>query len=78
MRIFKKPFGFGPGLKRKNNIPDGLAEMELYRDRCVMVDDGVQMDELGIDLREELPIYIGNFIDRDQPPYKSINLEVSP
>ena len=24
MRIFKKPFGFGRGLKRKNNIPDGL------------------------------------------------------
>ncbi len=68
------PIGFG----KSNNIPDGLAEMELYRSRCVMVDDGVQMDGLGIDLREELPIYIGNFIDRDQPPYKSINLEVSP
>ncbi len=67
------PIGFG----KSNNIPDGLAEMELYRDRCVMVDKEVPMDELGIDLREERPIYIGKFIDRDQPPYKSIQLEES-
>ena len=65
------PIGFG----KSNNIEDGLAEMELYRERCVLADNGVPMDELGIDLREERPIYIGNFINRDQPPYKAIKLE---
>jgi 2-oxoglutarate ferredoxin oxidoreductase subunit beta len=65
------PIGFG----KSNNIEDGLAEMELYRERCVMADGNVSIEELGIDLREEQPIYIGNFINRDQPPYRSIQLE---
>ena len=65
------PIGFG----KSNNIEDALEEMNLYRDRCVMKDSEVRMDELGIDLREERPIYIGTFIDRDQPPYQSIQLE---
>jgi 2-oxoglutarate ferredoxin oxidoreductase subunit beta len=65
------PIGFG----KSNNIEDALEEMNLYRDRCVMKDSEVRMDELGIDLREERPIYIGAFIDRDQPPYQSIQLE---
>ena len=67
------PVGFG----KSNNIEDGLQEMELYRERCVMIADGVLMDDLGIDLREEQPIYIGNFINRYQPPYTPIQLETS-
>jgi len=65
------PIGFG----RANNIADGLEEMELYRERCVMA-DGVPLEQLGIDLREERPIYVGTFVDRDQPPYQPIQLEV--
>ncbi|MFQ5614875.1 MAG: thiamine pyrophosphate-dependent enzyme [Anaerolineales bacterium] len=43
------PVGFG----KSNNIDDGLEEMVLYRERCVLVQDGrVSMDELGIDLRK--------------------------
>lgn len=64
------PVGFG----KSNNIDEGVDEMELYRSRCVLA-DGVPMEQLGIDLREERPIYIGNFIDRDQPPYKPVRLE---
>jgi 2-oxoglutarate ferredoxin oxidoreductase subunit beta len=65
------PIGFG----RANSIADGLEEMELYRERCVMA-DGIPLDQLSIDLREERPIYVGTFVDRDQPPYKPVELEV--
>jgi 2-oxoglutarate ferredoxin oxidoreductase subunit beta len=64
------PVGFG----KSNNIEDGLEEMELYRERCVMA-DGISLEDVGIDLREDRPIYIGAFIDRDQPPYTPIRLE---
>jgi 2-oxoglutarate ferredoxin oxidoreductase subunit beta len=68
------PIGFG----KSNNIEDALEEMNLYRDRCVIKNDIVsieELEELTIDLREESPIYIGAFINRDQPAYKSIRLE---
>lgn len=64
------PIGFG----KYNSIEDGLEEMLLYQDRCEIRDD-VPMDELGIDLREQHPIYIGRFIDRDLPPYRPVKLE---
>ena len=64
------PVGFG----KSNNIDEGLDEMKLYRARCIL-DDRVPMDQLGIDLREDRPIYIGNFIDRNQPSYTPIRLE---
>jgi 2-oxoglutarate ferredoxin oxidoreductase subunit beta len=65
------PVGFG----KSNNIDDGLEEMELYRERCVMADGDISMEDLGIDLREEQPIYIGNFINRNYPPYRPVQLE---
>jgi 2-oxoglutarate ferredoxin oxidoreductase subunit beta len=64
------PVGFG----KSNGIEDGLEEMELYRDRCVM-NGRASLEKAGIDLREERPIYIGNFVNRDQPPYTPIYLE---
>ncbi len=66
------PVGFG----KSNNIDEGLDEMELYRERCVL-GDGVSIEELGIDLREERPIYIGNFINRQQSPYTPVRLETA-
>lgn len=66
------PIGFG----KANNIEDGLEEMELYRDRCVLVRNGeVGAEELEIDLREDRPIYVGKFMDRDRPAYKPIELD---
>ena len=63
------PVGFG----KSNNIEDGLQEMKIYRQRCVLSHDGdVRAEELGIDLREEQPIYIGRFIDRDLPAYQPV------
>jgi 2-oxoglutarate ferredoxin oxidoreductase subunit beta len=67
------PIGFG----KSNNIPEGLDEMELYRDRSV-VDPNVDMWDLEIDLREDRPIYVGRMIDRDRPIYQSIDLEAAP
>ena len=50
--------------------------MELYRQRSVLVKDGdVRADEMCIDLREEHPIFVGRFIDRDRPPYAPVTLE---
>lgn len=67
------PVGFG----KSNQIDDGLEEMRLYRERCVLVRDGdVRADDLGIDLREAKPIYIGKFLDRDRPAYRPIRLDV--
>jgi 2-oxoglutarate ferredoxin oxidoreductase subunit beta len=69
------PVGFG----KSNSILDGMEEMELYRQRCVLVQDGdVRADELAIDLREDQPIFIGEFIDRDRPPYQPVFLEAQP
>lgn len=63
------PIGFG----KSNNISDGLEEMELYRDRCVMAREGdVHAEELEIDLREDKPILIGKFIDRNRPPFRPV------
>jgi 2-oxoglutarate ferredoxin oxidoreductase subunit beta len=68
------PVGFG----KSNNINNGLEEMELYRSRCELVRDGdVRADELVIDLREEQPIMIGKFIDRDRQPYKPAQLKAA-
>jgi len=65
------PIGFG----KSNNIDEGLDEMELYRDRCVLVQDDVDPEEFGIDLRQEKPIYVGNFLNRDSPVYKPVIIE---
>ena len=32
----------------------------------------VPLDELTIDLGEDAPIHVGNFIDRDAPPYAPV------
>jgi 2-oxoglutarate ferredoxin oxidoreductase subunit beta len=59
------PIGFG----KSNQMSEGLDEMLLYRDRCVVSQD-VALAEVGIDLEEDRPIYVGRFLDRDQDAYK--------
>ncbi len=61
------PVGFG----KSNAILDGLEELQLYRKRCVLARD-IPMDGLEIDLREDRPIYIGNFVNRDKPAYAPV------
>jgi 2-oxoglutarate ferredoxin oxidoreductase subunit beta len=63
------PVGFG----RSNSIEDGLEEMELYKERCEIFRQGeVGTDELDIDLREDRPIYVGRFVDRDRAEYQPV------
>ena len=64
------PVGYG----KSNNFEDGLDEIKFYRERCEAGDD-IPLDELGIDLTEDRPIYVGTFVDRDAPPYKAVKLE---
>lgn len=64
------PIGFG----KSNNINEGLDEMRLYRERCV-VDPEVDIRLLEIDLREERPIYVGRMVDRELRAYQPVRLE---
>ena len=65
------PVGFG----KTNGIEDGLEEMELYRQRSVVVNDGdVTADELYIDLREDYPVYVGTFLDGERPAYRPVEI----
>ena len=65
------PIGFG----KSNRIEDGLEEMELYRQRCVLTRDGdVRAEDLDIDLREDQPIYVGRFVDRDREAYRPVKM----
>lgn len=67
------PIGFG----KSNAIPDGLEEMDLYRDRCIYLNQGdpIDLETLNIDLREDKPIYVGTFVKRDKPAFKPVQLE---
>jgi hypothetical protein len=50
--------------------------MELYRRRSVLVRDGdVRAEQLSIDLREDYPIYVGKFVDRDRPAYQPVRVD---
>ena len=65
------PVGFG----RSNKLPEAIDELELYRERCEIA-EGVSLDQLGIDLHGDQPIYVGRFVDREAPPFQPIKLEV--
>jgi 2-oxoglutarate ferredoxin oxidoreductase subunit beta len=64
------PIGFG----RSNQLANAIDEIELYRRRCELA-DGVGLDQLGIDLHGDQPIYVGRFVDRSLPPFAPIHLE---
>lgn len=61
------PVGYG----KSNALLEGLDEMLLYKDRCEM-GSGLPLEELGIDLREDRPIYVGRFVDRERPAYAPV------
>jgi 2-oxoglutarate ferredoxin oxidoreductase subunit beta len=63
------PTNFG----RANDLVDGMAEMEVYRQRCRIADHLPPFDELDIDLvNEERPIVVGNFVDAPRNPYRPV------
>ncbi|HET6447014.1 MAG TPA: thiamine pyrophosphate-dependent enzyme [candidate division Zixibacteria bacterium] len=67
------PIGFG----KSNSIDSGSDEMELYRSRCELVHDDIHQEEFAIDLREDKPIYVGNFLNRDNPVFQPVSLQPS-
>jgi 2-oxoglutarate ferredoxin oxidoreductase subunit beta len=59
------PVGFGS----PNDIGDGLEEVQLYRERCV-VDHKAHLPDLEIDLlRKDTPFVVGNFVDIERKPF---------
>ncbi|MFQ5878989.1 MAG: thiamine pyrophosphate-dependent enzyme [Dehalococcoidia bacterium] len=58
------PVSFG----KSNDIGEGVDEMWFYRRQSV-VDDGAPVESLGISMRKEAPLVVGNFVDRERPPY---------
>jgi 2-oxoglutarate ferredoxin oxidoreductase subunit beta len=65
------PVGFG----RPNDIEDGVEEMRLYRRRSVLVyrvPEEVPWEALEVDLREERPIYVGRFVDREREVFRPV------
>lgn len=60
------PTSFG----RRNNLGEGIQEMEKYRERCVVAHDADPAD-VEIDLtRDDSPIVVGNFYDVDREPFR--------
>ncbi|MEJ2010752.1 MAG: thiamine pyrophosphate-dependent enzyme [Anaerolineales bacterium] len=64
------PIGFG----RLNHLADAIDEIKLYRERCEIA-KGVELEQLGIDLHGDQPIYVGRFVDRNAPCYEPVRLE---
>ncbi len=58
------PVGYG----KSNDIGEGLDEMQLYREHCV-IEDGAPVDALEIDLKSDAPIVLGTFADTERRPY---------
>jgi len=59
------PVGFG----HPNDIGEGMEEVWLYRERCI-VDHGANLADLEIDLRrKDAPFVMGNFVDIERAPF---------
>jgi len=61
------PIGFG----RPNDLGEGLDEMHLYREGCV-VNHGADLLQTNIDLRQKEPIVLGNFVDIESTPFTTV------
>ncbi len=58
------PIGFG----RPNDLGEGLDEMHLYQEECI-VDDNADLQDCSIDLRSHKPLVLGNFVDIERATY---------
>jgi len=64
------PVGFG----KVNDVGEGVEEMWLYRRQCIVRHDA-PLEELDIRLEKNHPIVVGNFVDRERPPYTPVGRE---
>jgi 2-oxoglutarate ferredoxin oxidoreductase subunit beta len=58
------PTSFG----RPNDLGMGLDEMKWYRENSV-VDPQVDLGEIGISMKKDSKIVVGNFVDRERPTF---------
>jgi len=61
------PVSFG----KSNEIGEGIDEMWMYRKQAV-VDHQAPLESLDIDMKKDSPIIVGNFVDRERPPFRPI------
>ncbi len=61
------PIGFG----RPNDLGEGLDEMHLYQEECIVNHDA-DLREATIDLRQKEPIVLGNFVDIERTPFTTV------
>lgn len=63
------PTNFG----RANELGDGMAELEVYRQRCRIAEGLPAYDDLDIDLTDETrPIMVGDFVDIERAPFRPV------
>lgn len=63
------PTNFG----RANDLGDGMAELDMYRERCVIAEGLPAFDDLDIDLVDESrPILVGDFVDVERTPFRPV------
>ncbi len=58
------PIGFG----RKNRFADAMDEMGHFREGAI-VDHDADLREVGVTMRRDDPIVVGNFVDQETPSY---------
>jgi len=58
------PVGYG----KSNDIGDGIDEMRLYEEECV-IDNDAPLESLDIDLTSHAPIILGTFVDIERRAY---------
>jgi 2-oxoglutarate ferredoxin oxidoreductase subunit beta len=59
------PVGFG----KSNAIGEGLDEMRMYRETCVVQPDA-DLSTTAIDMKRDSPIVLGNFLDIERPVFR--------
>jgi len=64
------PVGFG----KSNEIGEGLDEMRMYRNNCIVNPDA-DLREAGIDMKRDSPIVVGNFLDIERPVFRPSGAE---
>ena len=58
-----------------NGFPDALDEMKYFREKAV-VDHNADLREIGITMRPDGRVIVGNFIDRRRPSYQELLSEL--
>jgi 2-oxoglutarate/2-oxoacid ferredoxin oxidoreductase subunit beta len=54
-----------------NGFPDALDMMEYFRDKSV-VDHNADLSKIGVTVRPEDEVVVGNFVDRKRPSYQEL------